>query len=173
MQACSRLLSCGWLQNWRWQDSKRQKVQPSLGRPGVVKDERKTVYVRNLPFAATEDDIVSFFSACGGVADVRRGITDGERPAGACPGFPIPCLPCGRSSCSPERPQRPCRWGCLWDWDQEKPARTGFAVRRSMLGVLLWAEGMHSLRPSGGVQAAWAGALCSLTPWRRPSGPPS
>jgi len=68
------------VQDWRWQDSnKRQKMaKPSLGRPDVVKDDRKSIYVRNIPWAAEEEDIISFFSACGEVADVRRGMTDGE-----------------------------------------------------------------------------------------------
>lgn len=39
----------------------------------MVKDERKTVYVKNLPYRANEDDIFAFFSQAGPVADVRRG----------------------------------------------------------------------------------------------------
>ncbi|CAK0784495.1 hypothetical protein CVIRNUC_007699 [Coccomyxa viridis] len=62
-------------QDWRWQQNKKSKISaaPSLGRPGVVKDNAKTVYVRNLPFAATEQDIDHFFSQAGHVEDVRRG----------------------------------------------------------------------------------------------------
>ncbi|CAL8469438.1 g8979 [Coccomyxa elongata] len=63
-------------QSWRWQQNKRSKgghAAPSLGRPDVVKDERKTVYVKNLPYRASEDDIIAFFSQAGPVADVRRG----------------------------------------------------------------------------------------------------
>lgn len=64
-------------QSWRWQQNKRSKggghAAPSLGRPDVVKDDRKTVYVKNLPYRATEDDIIGFFSQAGPVADVRRG----------------------------------------------------------------------------------------------------
>ncbi len=70
-------------QSWRWQQNKRSKgghAAPSLGRPDVVKDERKTVYVKNLPYRATEDDIIAFFSQAGPVADVRRGAeADGAR----------------------------------------------------------------------------------------------
>lgn len=43
----------------------------------MVKDDRKTIYVRNVPYSATEDDVVSFFSACGVVVDFHRGMTDG------------------------------------------------------------------------------------------------
>ena len=63
-------------QNWRWQDKKKQRTgnaAPSPGRPGVVKDDRKSVYVRNLPFRATEEDLDNFFSQVGRVVDVRRG----------------------------------------------------------------------------------------------------
>jgi RNA recognition motif-containing protein len=72
------------LQTWRWQDNKRQRVKgkeaaPSLGRPGVIKDEKKTVYVKNLPFTATEEDIEAFFAKAGKVVDVRRGTnSEGE-----------------------------------------------------------------------------------------------
>lgn len=68
------------MQTWRWQQNKRSKsyAAPSLGRPDVVKDDRRTVYVRNMPFRATEDDIIAFFSQAGKVEDVRRGAdTDG------------------------------------------------------------------------------------------------
>ncbi len=65
------------MQDWRWQDRKRKRPQaaPSLGRPGVVKDDARSIYVRNLPFAASEDDIEAFFSQAGPVVDVRRGAT--------------------------------------------------------------------------------------------------
>jgi RNA recognition motif-containing protein len=65
----------GVLQTWRWQQNKRSKgyAAPSLGNPGVVKDDRKTVFVKNLPFRATEDDILAFFGQAGKVVDVRRG----------------------------------------------------------------------------------------------------
>lgn len=81
------LMGIGWhgAQSWRWQQNKRSKggyAAPSLGRPDVVKDERKTVYVKNLPFRATEDDIIAFFAQAGPVADVRRGAeADGTRPS--------------------------------------------------------------------------------------------
>lgn len=35
---------------------------PPPGRPDVIKDKRKTAFVRNVPFRATEEDIVDFFS---------------------------------------------------------------------------------------------------------------
>lgn len=63
-------------QSWRWQDkAKRPRAPiaaPSLGRADVVKDKTKTVFVRNVPFRATEEDIVAFFSQAGTVVDVVR-----------------------------------------------------------------------------------------------------
>ena len=39
------MAQCLWLQDWRWQQNKKSKTSaaPSLGRPGVVKDNAKTV----------------------------------------------------------------------------------------------------------------------------------
>ena len=52
------------------------------------------VYVRNLPFAATEQDIDHFFSQAGHVEDVRRGAgPDGTyAPCAVTRGAPV-CLP--------------------------------------------------------------------------------
>jgi RNA recognition motif-containing protein len=77
------------LQDWRGQQQRKRPrgashAAPSLGRPGVVKDERRTVYVGNLPYAATEEDIAGFFAQCGRIVDVRRGAT----PDGGCPVCP-------------------------------------------------------------------------------------
>lgn len=77
-------------QDWRWQQrgGKRQQggqqqrlpvAAPSLGRQDVVKDKSKTAFVRNVPFRATEDDLVEFFSQCGTVVDlVRRTNKEGK-----------------------------------------------------------------------------------------------
>ena len=59
---------------------------PSLGRPGVVKDNRKTVFVRGLRPDASEADIEEFFapvlSETGGkVTDVRRRAAPGMQGA--------------------------------------------------------------------------------------------
>ncbi len=43
------------LQDWRWQQNKKSKgnhAAPSLGRPGVVKDNSKTVSPFSEPFVA-------------------------------------------------------------------------------------------------------------------------
>ena len=63
-------------QTWRWQAPKRARTHiaaPSLGRPGVAKDDKLTVYVKNLPYAAEEADLVAHFEQAGPVVDVRRG----------------------------------------------------------------------------------------------------
>ncbi|CAG9464671.1 unnamed protein product [Pedinophyceae sp. YPF-701] len=63
-------------QSWRWQQpgTKRQRkvAAPSHGRDDVVRDSRRTVFVKNLPFDAEEKDLVAWFSQCGEVEDVRR-----------------------------------------------------------------------------------------------------
>ena len=38
----------------------------------MVRDQRKTVFVRNLPRQCAEEDLVEFMSAAGAVVDVRR-----------------------------------------------------------------------------------------------------
>lgn len=49
-----------------------QYAAASHGRPGVQRDDSRTVFVRNLPFRATEADIEAFFAQAGTVEDVRR-----------------------------------------------------------------------------------------------------
>ena len=66
--------SAACLQSWRWQQNKRPAQ--SMGRPGVVKDEACSVYAGNLPWRASEDDLVAFFSPAGRVVDVRRRAND-------------------------------------------------------------------------------------------------
>jgi len=69
-------------QSWRWQKhKKRQKVMaaPSLGRKDIVKDRSKTIFVRNVPFSATEEELLAFFGNAGQVVDiVRRANQDGK-----------------------------------------------------------------------------------------------
>lgn len=63
-------------QDWRWQQQGKKPrapiAAPSLGRSDVQKDRSKTAFVRNVPFRASEDDIVAFFSQSGKVVDVIR-----------------------------------------------------------------------------------------------------
>ena len=80
-------------QSWRWQAPKRARMHmaaPSPGRPGVAKDDKLTVYVGNLPYAAEEADLVAHFEQAGSVVDVRRGAAPDGAPttqssALACP----------------------------------------------------------------------------------------
>lgn len=41
----------------------------------MAKDSRKTIYVRNLPYAAAQADVEAFFGAVGRVVDIRRSVT--------------------------------------------------------------------------------------------------
>ncbi|KAL6784615.1 CGL125 [Auxenochlorella protothecoides x Auxenochlorella symbiontica] len=62
-------------QDWRWQEQKKARqimAAPSLGRPDIIKDKHKTIFVRNVPFAATEEALVEFFAQAGRVVDVVR-----------------------------------------------------------------------------------------------------
>lgn len=47
----------------------------------MVKDDKKTVYVKNLPYAAEEADLVAHFEQAGPVVDVRRGAAPDGAPA--------------------------------------------------------------------------------------------
>ena len=97
-------------QDWRWQQDKRQRggghAAPSPGRPGVVKDERRTVYVGNLPYRASEDDIEALFSTAGRVVDVRRGAGPDGAPASLCTprGLPLGQLLLGSSPLDSQKP---------------------------------------------------------------------
>ncbi len=42
----------------------------------MVKDDYKTVFVRNISFKASEAEITDFFTQAGKVEDVRRGTDD-------------------------------------------------------------------------------------------------
>ncbi len=53
-----------------------QYAAPSLGDPDVVRDDSKTLFVRNLPFRASEQDIREYFAQAGPVVDVRRQAAD-------------------------------------------------------------------------------------------------
>ena len=61
-------------QTWsRWGDQEKNK-RSKFDRSRVVIDSRKSVFVRNLPYKATEEDIIKFFAPCAGtIVDIRRG----------------------------------------------------------------------------------------------------
>jgi len=70
-------------QPWRWQDNAKKHrlpmAAPSYGRQDIVKDRLKTIFVRNVPFGATEDDLIAYFSSAGKVVDlVRRANKEGK-----------------------------------------------------------------------------------------------
>ena len=61
--------------------NKRQRMAaPSEGRRDIVKDKAKTIFVRNVPFAATEEDIVAYFSAAVGTAGTVEDIVRKKNP---------------------------------------------------------------------------------------------
>ncbi len=47
----------------------------------MVKDDKKTVYVKNLPYAAEDADLAAHFEQAGPVVDVRRGAAPDGAPA--------------------------------------------------------------------------------------------
>jgi hypothetical protein len=68
-------------QQWRWQSgpNKKQRMQaaqaaPSRGSKDVIRDQRKTIFLRNLPKQLTERELLDFLKDCGEVLDVRRGL---------------------------------------------------------------------------------------------------
>ena len=68
-------------QSWRWgdQNGKRTKHhQPSrFDKSAIVVNSRKSAFVRNLPYKATEEDIITFFAPTAGtIVDIRRGRDD-------------------------------------------------------------------------------------------------
>lgn len=52
-------------QSWRWGDQGGARAKKA--RPEVAIDSSRSVFVRNLPFSATEDDLEAFFSKAGAV----------------------------------------------------------------------------------------------------------
>lgn len=64
------------MQSWRWEEKKKSK-QVSGG-PDMVQDDRRTIYVGNLPYNAEDEDIAAFLQLCGEVEDVKRGFSNGK-----------------------------------------------------------------------------------------------
>ena len=62
--------------------AKRSKrmAAPSEGRRDIIKDKSKTIFVRNVPFAATEEDIVAYFAAAVGTAGAVDDIVRKQNP---------------------------------------------------------------------------------------------
>ncbi len=62
--------------------AKRSKhmAAPSEGRRDIVKDKSKTVFVRNVPFAAEEEEIVAYFEAAVGTAGTVDDIVRKQNP---------------------------------------------------------------------------------------------
>jgi len=58
----------------------KRMAAPSEGRRDIVKDKSKTIFVRNVPFAATEEDIVAYFAASVGTAGTVDDIVRKQNP---------------------------------------------------------------------------------------------
>lgn len=71
-------------QGWRWEGQggggARQGGAPPG--PGIVQDSRKTVFVKNLPFSASRDELRDHFKACGEVIELRWNRGRDGRPNG-------------------------------------------------------------------------------------------
>lgn len=79
------------VQDWRYQQNKRQKTggAEAWGQANVIPDRRKTVFIRNLPFKATQQDVASFFAACGAITDIRRGLDSQGGSSDLCAEFAV------------------------------------------------------------------------------------
>jgi len=60
------------MSNMNMSSKRLRPAAPSLGRSDISKDKSKMIFARNVPFAATEEDIIAFFSQAGQVIDVVR-----------------------------------------------------------------------------------------------------
>jgi len=71
-------------QYWRFQEKKqRRDPVPLRGKPANLEgDAAFRVFVRNLPFRCTDEDITAFFSECGPVEGVRVAVNEEGRPRG-------------------------------------------------------------------------------------------
>ena len=58
----------------------KRMAAPSEGRLDIVKDKSKTVFVRNVPFAATEEDIIAYFAAAVGTAGTVEDVVRKQNP---------------------------------------------------------------------------------------------
>ena len=69
------------LQNWRYEGVGNKRRGGSSRTPGIVKDDAATAFVGNLPYSATEDDVIAHLSQVARVVDARLPTT----AEGACP----------------------------------------------------------------------------------------
>ena len=68
--------------NWRYDLSKVPRADHQSGvRSNVIRDNRKTIFVKNLPYDAAREDLEKFFLSCGDIVDLRHGRTN-DRPNG-------------------------------------------------------------------------------------------
>ena len=59
------------LQNWRYEGVGNKRRVGSSRTPGIIKDDAATAFVGNLPYSATEDDVIAHMSQVAKVVDAR------------------------------------------------------------------------------------------------------
>ena len=72
-------------QGWRWEQPggrQRGASGATANGSGIIQDSRKTVFVKNLPFSASRDELHDHFKACGEVIELRWNRGRDGRPNG-------------------------------------------------------------------------------------------